>query len=60
MERSDEAGLIRAFLGLYSDLPRLLSWKTGNPDTGLAVAMLSVTGVIILYRKRRARLHRRR
>ncbi len=38
MERSDEAGLIRAFLGLYNDLLRLLSWKTGNPDTAADLA----------------------
>jgi RNA polymerase sigma factor (sigma-70 family) len=38
MERSDEAGLIRAFLSLYNDLLRLLSWKTGSPDIAADLA----------------------
>jgi RNA polymerase sigma factor (sigma-70 family) len=38
MERSDEAGIIRAFLALYNDVVRLLSWKTGNPDVAVDLA----------------------
>jgi RNA polymerase sigma factor (sigma-70 family) len=32
MDRPVESGLIHTFLGLYDDLVRLLSWRTGRPD----------------------------